>query len=330
MPYSCEANNEQCLSENLMKPQAIALLGPTASGKTGLALQLAKHLPLEIISIDSALVYRNMDIGTAKPSFAERATVPHHLIDLISPLQSYSAADFVTDCTRLCKEIQARGKLPLIVGGTMMYYQALTNGLNALPEADENIRTQLQAEKQQHGLAHLYLRLQQADPTTAQRLQPTDAQRIERALEVWLITGKPLSEHFADQSAYLMPLDLHTVTLFPAERKQLHQKIADRFHTMLAQGFLNEVQTLQTTYPKLNPNTPSMRCVGYRQAWDYLAGHIDYDNFVERGIAATRQLAKRQLTWLRKLHTDTIIDPYQTDMLPALIRIARQHFAQSS
>ncbi|MDO4641542.1 MAG: tRNA (adenosine(37)-N6)-dimethylallyltransferase MiaA [Neisseria sp.] len=313
-----------------MKPKAIALLGPTASGKTGLALQLAAYLPLEIISIDSALVYRGMDIGTAKPSATERAAAPHHLIDIISPLQSYSAANFVTDCTRLCAEIQARGKLPLIVGGTMMYYQALTNGLNDLPEADENIRAQLQAEKQQYGLAHLYRRLQQADPATALRLQPADAQRIERALEVWLITGKPLSEHFADQAAYSMPLDLHTVALFPADRKQLHHQIAKRFHTMLEQGFLNEVQALQTAYPTLNPDTPAMRCVGYRQAWDYLAGRSDYDTFVERGIAATRQLAKRQLTWLRKLCADTVIDPYQTDMLPLVLRTAEQHFSQPS
>lgn len=310
------------------KPKALALLGPTASGKTALALRLAEFLPIEIISIDSALVYRGMDIGTAKPSAQEQNQVPHHLIDIRSPLENYSAADFATDCVRLCREIHLRGKLPLIVGGTMMYYHALTNGLNPLPSADEALRTKLQDEKNRYGLAHLYRRLQEADPATAARLNPADSQRIERALEIWLLTGKPLSAHFAEQQAYEMPLDMHTATLFPEQRHRLHEKIEQRFAAMLAGGFLDEVKSLQTHYPQLTPDMPSMRCVGYRQAWDYLAGQTDYETFASKGVAATRQLAKRQITWLRKLPADTLVNPDMPDaMLPSLLHAAKQHFA---
>ncbi|KPN71033.1 tRNA (adenosine(37)-N6)-dimethylallyltransferase MiaA [Neisseria sp. 83E34] len=308
--------------------KALAILGPTASGKTSLALRLAEHLPVEIISLDSALVYRDMNIGTAKPSAEELAQVPHHLIDIISPLESYSAAEFVSDCLRLCNEIHKRGNLPLIVGGTMMYYHALVNGLNDLPEADDAVRTQLQQDKQSRGLAHLYQRLQEVDPATAQRLEPTDSQRIERALEVWMLTGKPLSEHFAEQAAYTVPLDIHAVALFPENRKRLHENIALRFHMMLKQGFTDEVKALQAAYPSLTADMPSMRCVGYRQAWDYLAGETDYETFVEKGIVATRQLAKRQITWLRKLPTDTLIDPCQSDdALNIMLQTAQSHFS---
>lgn len=313
----------------MSKPKALAVLGPTASGKTGLALQLAERFPVEIVSLDSALVYRGMDIGTAKPSSAERAAVPHHLIDIIPPPESYSAAEFVTDCVRLCGEIEARGRLPLIVGGTMMYFHALTGGLNELPEADTAIRAALQAEKAEHGLAALYRKLQEADPATAARLEPADSQRIERALEVFLLTGKPLSEHFAGQKTAEPPLNLHTVALFPEERSRLHQNIALRFRNMLQQGFLDEVKSLQTAYPELTPEMPSVRCVGYRQAWDYLAGKTDYGTFVEKGIAATRQLAKRQLTWLRKTCADTTLDPYrETDMLQSVSAVLQQHFSR--
>ncbi|WP_373823749.1 tRNA (adenosine(37)-N6)-dimethylallyltransferase MiaA [Neisseria dentiae] len=309
-------------------PKALALLGPTAGGKTGLALQIAEHLPVEIISLDSALVYRGMDIGTAKPTAAERAAVPHHLIDIISPLEAYSAADFVRDCVRLAHEIGARGKLPLIVGGTMMYFHALTEGLNALPEADPAVRAALQAEKAAHGLPHLYRRLQQADPATAARLEPADSQRIERALEVFILTGKPLSRHFAEQQTYTPPLDLHTVALIPENRALLHAQIGKRFAAMLEQGFLNEVERLQSEYPALTADMPSMRCVGYRQAWDYLAGACGYQEFIEKGTAATRQLAKRQLTWLRKTPINKVIDPYGNNgnMLQTALAEARQHF----
>ncbi|MBH5328850.1 tRNA (adenosine(37)-N6)-dimethylallyltransferase MiaA [Eikenella sp. S3360] len=290
-------------------PSALALLGPTAAGKTALALELAGRIPLEIISLDSALIYRGMDIGTAKPTPAERAAVPHHLIDIIDPPQNYSVADFLTDCLRLCRQIRERGHLPLIVGGTMMYYHALTRGLNSLPAADPAIRRRLQEQKQQHGLPHLYAQLQQADPATAARLQPTDSQRIERALEVWLLTGRPLSQHLAEQQA-APPLNLHSIALIPAQRERLHRNIEQRFHTMLEQGFLQEVRQLQNQYPQLTPEYPAMRCVGYRQAWAHLGGDTDRDTFIAQGIAATRQLAKRQLTWLRKLPADLVLDPF--------------------
>lgn len=308
-------------------PKALAILGPTASGKTGLALKIAATLPVEIISLDSALVYRGMDIGTAKPTAEELAAVPHHLIDIISPLEAYSAAEFVADCVRLAHEIHARGKLPLIVGGTMMYFHALTEGLNDLPEADAATRTALQAEKAQHGLPHLYRRLQTVDPVTAARLEPADSQRIERALEVFILTGQPLSAHFAKQQTYAPPLDLCTLALIPADRPLLHAQIKRRFETMLQQGFIEEVQQLQTAYPALTADMPSMRCVGYRQAWDYLAGDTDYDSFVDKGIIATRQLAKRQLTWLRKIPLAHSLDPYaDTDYVQTALTLAQRHF----
>ena len=284
---------------NVLK--AFAVLGPTAGGKTALALNIAQSLPVEIISLDSALVYRGMDIGTAKPTAEELAAVPHHLIDIISPLESYSAADFVGDCVRLVNEIHARGRYPLIVGGTMMYFHALTEGLDDLPGADAAVRAQLQAEKNEHGLAGLYRRLQEVDPITAGRLKANDSQRIERALEVYLLTGKPLSEHFTEQKQAAPLLDLCTVALIPEDRHLLHRQIEKRFLNMLEYGFLDEMHALRRNYPQLHADMPSMRCVGYRQAWDYLEGETDYDTFVEKGIVATRQLAKRQLTWLRKI-----------------------------
>lgn len=290
--------------------QALALLGPTAAGKTALALALAERLPLEIVSLDSALIYRGMDIGTAKPSDAERAAVPHHLIDIIDPPQSYNVADFLADCLRLCREIRTRGRLPLIAGGTMMYYHALTRGLNSLPQADPEIRRQLQQQKQQHGLPRLYAQLQQADPATAARLAPNDSQRIERALEVWLLTGRPLSQHFAEQRNPAAAIRLHSVALIPQERERLHRNIGQRFLAMLEQGFLDEVHRLQQQYPQLTPDYPAVRCVGYRQAWAHLQGETDTDTFIAQGTAATRQLAKRQLTWLRKLPADLVLDPF--------------------
>lgn len=290
--------------------RAFAILGPTASGKTALALALSQQFNCEIISLDSALVYRDMDIGTAKPNAEELAQVPHHLIDIISPLQTYSAADFVADCVRLVHDIRARGRIPLIVGGTMMYFHALTQGLNQLPEANETIRAQLQQEKNTQGLAHLYQRLQAIDPETAARLKPNDAQRIERALEVFLLTDKPLSAHFQAASPHQAALDLFTLTLVPENRALLHAQINCRFEIMLANGFVQEMKNLQQKYPELTPDMPSMRCVGYRQAWSYLAGEIDEAEFVAQGQAATRQLAKRQLTWLRKLPADCVLDPY--------------------
>ena len=309
-------------------PKAFAVLGPTAGGKTGLALRLAQHFPLEIISLDSALVYRGMDIGTAKPTAEELASVPHHLIDIISPLQSYSAAEFAADCLRLCGEISARGRMPLIVGGTMMYFHALVNGLNDLPQADAGVRAQLQAQKAEQGLEGLYRRLCEVDAATAARLKPGDSQRIERALEVFLLTGRPLSDHLAVQTAYRVPLRLHTLVLFPQRRELLHEAIARRFRLMLEQGFLEEVGRLKAEYPSLTAEHNSMRCVGYRQAWDYLDGACAYDAFVDAGIAATRQLAKRQLTWLRKTEADTLLDPYDgTDVFQTASAALERHFS---
>ena len=309
-------------------PKAFAVLGPTAGGKTGLALRLAQRFPLEIISLDSALVYRGMDIGTAKPTDEELASVPHHLIDIISPLQSYSAAEFAADCLRLCGEISARGRMPLIVGGTMMYFHALVNGLNDLPQADAGVRAQLQAQKAEQGLEGLYRRLCEVDAATAARLKPGDSQRIERALEVFLLTGRPLSDHLAVQTAYRVPLRLHTLVLFPQRRELLHDAIARRFRLMLEQGFLEEVGRLKAEYPSLTAEHNSMRCVGYRQAWDYLDGACAYDAFVDAGIAATRQLAKRQLTWLRKTDADTLLDPYDgVDVFQTASAALERHFS---
>ena len=309
-------------------PKAFAVLGPTAGGKTGLALRLAQRFPLEIISLDSALVYRGMDIGTAKPTAEELASVPHHLIDIISPLQSYSAAEFAADCLRLCGEISARGRMPLIVGGTMMYFHALVNGLNDLPQADAGVRAQLQAQKAEQGIEGLYRRLCEVDAATAARLKPGDSQRIERALEVFLLTGRPLSDHLAVQTAYRVPLRLHTLVLFPQRRELLHEAIARRFRLMLEQGFLEEVGRLKAEYPSLTAEHNSMRCVGYRQAWDYLDGACAYDAFVDAGIAATRQLAKRQLTWLRKTEVDTLLDPYDgADVFQTASAALERHFS---
>ena len=309
-------------------PKAFAVLGPTAGGKTGLALRLAQRFPLEIISLDSALVYRGMDIGTAKPTAEELASVPHHLIDIISPLQSYSAAEFAADCLRLCGEISARGRMPLIVGGTMMYFHALVNGLNDLPQADAGVRAQLQAQKAEQGVEGLYRRLCEVDAVTAARLKPGDSQRIERALEVFLLTGRPLSDHLAVQTAYRVPLRLHTLVLFPQRRELLHDAIARRFRLMLEQGFLEEVGRLKAEYPSLTAEHNSMRCVGYRQAWDYLDGACAYDAFVDAGIAATRQLAKRQLTWLRKTEADTLLDPYDgRDVFQTASAALERHFS---
>lgn len=309
-------------------PKAFAVLGPTAGGKTGLALRLAQRFPLEIISLDSALVYRGMDIGTAKPTAEELASVPHHLIDIISPLQSYSAAEFAADCLRLCGEISARGRMPLIVGGTMMYFHALVNGLNDLPQADAGVRVQLQAQKAEQGLEGLYRRLCEVDAATAARLKPGDSQRIERALEVFLLTGRPLSDHLAVQTAYRVPLRLHTLVLFPQRRELLHDAIARRFRLMLEQGFLEEVGRLKAEYPSLTAEHNAMRCVGYRQAWDYLDGACAYDAFVDAGIAATRQLAKRQLTWLRKTEADMLLDPYDgTDVFQTASAALERHFS---
>lgn len=285
----------------------IAIMGPTASGKTAAALAIAREIPAEIISVDSALVYRDMNIGTAKPNAEELAAAPHHLIDIIDPSEAYSVAQFLQDSARLVNEIRERGRLPIMVGGTMMYYKALMNGIDDLPPADATIRAQLDADMEKIGAPGLHARLQEVDPITAARLQPNDSQRIQRALEIYMLTGKAMSSLIAQQPRSAMPFEMQSVSLEPSDRSVLHERIARRFDLMLEQGFLDEVRALKQR-PELHAELPSIRCVGYRQAWDYLDGSINYEEMRERGIIATRQLAKRQLTWLRSIPERHIID----------------------
>ena len=283
-------------------PFYIALAGPTASGKTALALALAQQVPLEIISMDSALVYRGMDIGTAKPSAAERAAVPHHLIDIRDPLQAYSAAEFVRDATGLIHAIHARSKLPLLVGGTMLYYKALAEGLDAMPAADATVRAQLAHEAAMRGWPALHAQLAVVDPVTAARLAPADSQRIQRALEVYRVSGLPLSHfHAARAQDPAVPAEKHLlVALEPQDRAWLHARIAQRLQAMWAAGFMDEVRALRAR-GDLHRDLPSMRCVGYRQAWEALDGLWPMDQLPDKAVYATRQLAKRQITWLRAM-----------------------------
>jgi tRNA dimethylallyltransferase len=293
------------------KPMAVAIMGPTASGKTAAALAIARERPVEIISVDSALVYREMDIGTAKPSAEELASVPHHLIDIIDPLESYSVAQFRTDAVRLVAEIRARGKLPLLVGGTMMYFKGLVDGLDDLPTADAGVRARIEEDAARIGWPAMHARLGELDPVTAARLAPNDAQRINRALEIIELSGKPMSELLARRAKPELPFELVSFALEPSDRAVLHRRIALRFDQMLGRsdddGIVAEVARLRTR-GDLNPALPSMRCVGYRQAWDYLDGTITRDALRETGIVATRQLAKRQLTWLRSMPDRIVID----------------------
>lgn len=280
-------------------PPAIFIMGPTASGKTGLAVELYQHLPVELISVDSALVFKDMDIGTAKPVASILARAPHHLIDLIPPTEVYSAATFRNDALKLMAEITARGKVPLLVGGTMLYFKALQGGLSQLPEADPNVRQKLDAQAAQIGWPAMHDKLAEIDPETAARLEPADAQRVQRALEVYEISGKTMTELHQSSMSDKLPYQLLKIALTPSDRSVLHHRIAIRFDDMLKQGFVDEVKRLLLKYPSLNANMPSMRCVGYRQALEHLAGNYDVAELRDRGIFATRQLAKRQLTWLR-------------------------------
>jgi len=284
----------------------IALTGPTASGKTAAALAIARHFPVEIVSVDSALVYRGMDIGTAKPSAGELALVPHHLIDIRDPLQAYSAAEFVHDARRLIGEIGARGRLPLLVGGTMLYFKALFDGLDDMPPADAAVRAEIAAQAAAQGWPALHAQLARVDPPTAARLAPGDSQRISRALEVYRVSGQPLSAfHRRDALKSIAEgpgaaTAAALISLEPEDRAWLHARIAQRFDAMLAAGFVEEVRALRAR-GDLAPDLPSMRCVGYRQAWEALDGTLPMAELRERGIFATRQLAKRQITWLRAM-----------------------------
>jgi len=322
-------------------PFHLALVGPTASGKSAAALAIANELAVEIISMDSALVYRGMDIGTAKPNAQELAAVPHHLIDIRDPLQAYSAAEFAADAQALIAAISARGKLPLLVGGTMLYYKALREGLHALPKADPAIRAELERQAREQGLASLHAELARVDPDTARRLNPADAQRIQRALEVFRITGRPLSAlhatskianqvhptgsaatsgHIVEGGEVVAPM---VISLEPADRSWLHARIAQRFDVMLEAGFLDEVRALRAR-GDLSADLPSMRCVGYRQAWEALEGLAPMAQWRERGIFATRQLAKRQLTWLRGMPERRVVAADASDAVQQVVTLARQ------
>ena len=295
-----------------------AITGPTASGKTGVALALAALRPIEIISMDSALVFRGMDIGTAKPTAAERAQVPHHLLDIREPSGSYNAAAFAADAVALIDAIRQRGREPLLVGGTLLYLHALQRGLNTLPQADAGVRLALEREAHERGWPAMHAELARVDPATAARLEPGDAQRIQRALEVWKLRGQPMSAHFTEPPGVpLVPL--RVLALEPSSRAELHARIAQRFDAMLDAGFLDEVRRLRAR-GDLHAKLPSMRAVGYRQAWAHLDGEIDATTFAAQAIAATRQLAKRQLTWLRGMPHRQVVDCCAADATEQALR----------
>ncbi|MBU9828953.1 tRNA (adenosine(37)-N6)-dimethylallyltransferase MiaA [Rahnella rivi] len=284
-------------SEKHSAPPAIFIMGPTASGKTALAMSLMKHLPVELISVDSALIYRGMDIGTAKPTAEELADAPHRLIDILDPTQAYSAADFRADALREMAEITARNKIPLLVGGTMLYFKALLEGLSPLPQADAAVRERIEKQAEEQGWNALHDQLSEIDPVAAMRIHPNDPQRLSRALEVFYISGKTLTE-LTKISGETLPYRVHQFAIAPTRRELLHSRIEERFSQMLSNGFEDEVRTLLAR-GDLHTDLPSIRCVGYRQMWSYLSGEFDYDEMVYRGVCATRQLAKRQMTWLR-------------------------------
>jgi len=290
-----------------LNPPAIFLMGPTASGKTAVAEELVQRLPLEIISVDSALVYRDMNIGTAKPDAATLTRAPHHLIDIITPTEAYSAAAFRRDALELMQDITRRGNIPLLTGGTMLYFKALREGLSALPESDPGVRAALNAEIARHGIEHLHRELANVDAETAARLKPADTQRIQRAMEIWRITGQPMSALLRNRVQEELPYRIVPLALVPSDRAQLHARIAARFAGMLQLGLVDELRGLRRKYA-LNPDMASMRCVGYRQAWQFLDDEISEAELLETGIAATRQLAKRQLTWLRSMPDNIEVD----------------------
>ncbi|MDY3330953.1 MAG: tRNA (adenosine(37)-N6)-dimethylallyltransferase MiaA [Pelistega sp.] len=296
-----------------MPSPIICIAGPTAAGKSASVLTLAEHFPIEIINVDSATIYRGMDIGTAKPSKAEQALVPQHLLDIKDPLESYSAADFYDDTLKLIADIQARGRIPILAGGTMMYYKTLREGLHDLPSADPILREQLEQEARAIGWPAMHEKLRELDSITAERLAPNDSQRIQRALEVITLTGKPLSQLFAEQKNNASPYQFVTISLEPENRADLHARIATRFMQMIDQGFVDEVRRLFER-GDLHTDLPSIRCVGYRQLWTHIAGEVDLDTAIEQGIAATRQLAKRQITWLRSQPERVIIDCFSSNV----------------
>jgi len=301
----------------LSTPRAILLMGPTATGKTDFAMSLAERFPVEIVSVDSAQIYRQLNVGTAKPDTRMRERVPHHLIDILDPTEAYSAGEFCSDASRIVDQITQRGHIPLLVGGTMLYFHALRKGLSALPRADPEIRRQIYERARGRGWPALHAELASVDSVSASRIKTNDAQRIQRALEVFYVTGIALSTHLTEapppqHSHRLLPLALQ-----PSNRKTLHERIARRFDEMLSNGLVEELAELRSKF-FLHDRLNSMRCVGYRQAWEHLEGQISRDTLREKGIAATRQLAKRQITWLRSMADLNIFDPFATDILDAI------------
>jgi tRNA dimethylallyltransferase len=305
--------------------KAIFLMGPTASGKTGAAVHCYSKLPVEIISVDSALVFKDMNIGTAKPDIATLASAPHHLINIISPTEAYSAANFRTDALRLMAEITARGKIPLLVGGTMLYFKALEGGLSGLPEAQPEVRAKINLEAAQIGWPAMHEKLASIDPQTAARLKPNDMQRIQRALEVYEASGETMSSLFTKQTNEVFPYKVLKIALVPSDRKILHKRIELRFEQILKDGFVDEVRSLIAKYPSLMPESTSMRCVGYRQALEHLKGEYDVAELRDRGIFATRQLAKRQLTWLRGMDDMLEIDCIKPDLNELVFNVINQY-----
>ncbi|MGK8835866.1 tRNA (adenosine(37)-N6)-dimethylallyltransferase MiaA [Achromobacter xylosoxidans] len=312
-------------------PLVICLAGPTAAGKSASTLALAERWPLEIVNVDSATIYRGMDIGTAKPSPAEQAQVPQHLLDIRDPAQSYSAAEFRADALRLIDAIRARGRIPLLAGGTMMYYKALRDGLDDLPQADPALRAELEARAARDGWPALHAELARLDPVTAARLAPNDSQRIQRALEICQLSGQPMSALLGRQRAAAGDDDNRylTISLEPSERAALHARIEQRFDAMLANGLLEEVRGLHAR-ADLHPGLPSVRCVGYRQMWAHLDGEISQEEAREQGIAATRQLAKRQITWLRAQPERVIVDCLAADAVAQTIDAVAAALADAS
>jgi tRNA dimethylallyltransferase len=302
-------------------------MGPTASGKTLLALALSRSLPVEIVSVDSAQVYRGMDVGTAKPSPAERSAVPHHLIDIIDPTETYSAARFRADALRVMSGITARGKIPLLVGGTMLYFKALREGLSDLPDADENIRADIDAEAAVRGWPAMHTELAKVDPETAYRLKSSDARRIQRALEIFRVSGSPMSRLLGVGRDAALPFRLVELALVPSDRSRLHRRIETRFDAMLNRGLVEELRTLRAKHA-LGSNLPSMRCVGYRQAWRYLDGEIRKTELRDRGIIATRQLAKRQLTWLKRM-APPAFDCFESELVARALTYLRHQVCES-
>jgi tRNA dimethylallyltransferase len=321
---------ESAAMDATLLPPALLLLGPTASGKTAAALALAEHLPVEIVSVDSALVYRDMDIGTAKPSPAERAACPHHLIDVVSPEEAYSAARFREEALALMAAICARERIPLLAGGTMLYFKALREGLSDLPQADPALRQEIEAEAARRGWPVLHAKLAALDPAAAARLHPTDAQRIQRALEIVRATGETLAASYARREMSPPPFRLLPIAIAPSDRAVLHGRIAERFEQMLSTGLVEELEGLRRRYT-LTPELPAMRCVGYRQAWAFLEGEVDRAGLLATGIAATRQLAKRQLTWQRQFRETwpelVELDCLRPDLADAMLDVARRWLA---